>query len=233
MWMKILELLMKQQLGTGHEAPDSKAAKLAFRLLEQLVGIQSETSSSMSDAENALADFESNRELLDAASRRVAGSAGASDSEWLSMVYLSELLYQLESRWDGYYVPVFRVYPEMGRRIDVVVRYLRAAPFSACLESLAATWRPEESEALRNTIASVYVATCAQRGAVEYSNEMSTAVVGRLRFSEPFFLTAVCAYCVRVLAACGRVDVRLMTQEQYDCMALLDNFYSGPEGAWG
>lgn len=230
MWMRILRLLL-QYANSRNEFSSAPIVSASFRLLDSLCNIQSEPSETMPDAQCAVADFESFRPAIEDIVKRMRRDRHLSSTDVFVLALLADTMFQLESRWSGYYEPTFGSHADVGLRVTSIRQFLRKIPFAVGIDAVAQEWQ-SDCDALHGTIVSIFVTTCAQNG-ICGDQDLYAKVTDRLMFDAPFLLTVVCAYCVKMLAERSLVDVRVMSRDQYECMALLDNFYTGPEGAWG
>jgi len=235
MWMRVLRLIYST-LAEGVAAKEAlERTRLLLALVENLECLQSQPGEFAEPALRALDDVglgASEPTFLLALDARVRGSESFEAVDWLVISCLGELAELLEFGWKPFYEPIAAEYPALASKLNALRGSLQAISFAHALEKLAREWQVGKDRDFDH-VAIALIRVCAMIGTLDATGELYRHVASLLSFEREFFTVWTAGACLKLQVISGSMDLSELTDEQYGCMRMLDQFSSLPGIPWG
>jgi len=210
-------------------------AGLLLSLLENLENLQSEPAAFLEVVHRSLDESglgSSAPAFLSELAARVEGPLPLGPGEWLMLVALGELTELVESGWEPFYHPISDGEADLASKLQALRAALRLVPLETALRKLAREWRISKDRIL-NRVAIAFIRVCAMLEILDVTGDIYRQVAILLSFEGDFLSVWIAGACLKVKAIAGSIDLSELSEEQYSCMRMLDQFSSLQGIPWG
>jgi hypothetical protein len=225
-----VDVIGQQVLATLEGSPLANELRGVSRLHSLCAGLQTQP------AELAQPLLEATRSMIELIPQ-LGGAVprnddGPSAGQLMILSYLALIQELLRDDWEGVYRKILPAYPALDEDLSRLRSIVAAVSFEQALARLDEGWSPGADELL--DLAAILFIRSAALVEVSGSRDLYTRVAKSLDHRQPFLKVYVAAACLMMPALKEHIDLENWNAEQYDCVALLDNFHflSGAE-QWG
>lgn len=235
MWTRVLRATYIALTIKATDSATLKRTGLLLTLVETLENLQSQPDEFAAEAQRSIdgADLGGpDPRFLTEICARVRDPEPLTAAEWLMLTSLGELAEILESGWRRFYEPISHGYPDLALKLQTLRTTLQPVPFAAALGKLSHEW-PVGNDRIFDRIAVAFIRVCAMMGSLDATGDVYHHVAMLLSFECEFLSVWMAGSCLKLQSIAGSIDLSELSEEQYACMRMLDQFSSLQGIPWG